>query len=69
MVFLDIRCGDWSFQGRVPVRSNGHPVSLNMFDVVRKNTATFPEQAVSFMKSWDFFTSAQSGVYFGLDKK
>lgn len=61
---LDIRCGDWSFQGRVPVRSNGNPVSLNMFDVVRKSTMAYPKDAVSFMRNWDFFTSAQSGVYF-----
>lgn len=51
---LDIRCGDWSFQGRVPVRSNGNPVSLNMFDVARKSTPAYPKEAVSFMRNWDF---------------
>lgn len=63
---LQVWHDDWSFTGRVPVRSDArYGVSYNMYDVVNKNSTTgVPESVSSFLKNFDFFSTIQSERYF-----
>lgn len=61
---LEIKCGNWSFMGRVPVRYDGYPVSLSMMDVVKNSKKPYPREASKFMNNWDFFRSCQEDVYY-----
>lgn len=56
---------DWSFAGRVPVRSNAvRNPAINMYDVVSKGSNRIPKESVNFLKNFDFFSSIQCGTYF-----
>lgn len=57
---------DWSFVGRVPVRSNAiRNPAINMYDVVSKgSSSSIPKESVNFLKNFDFFSSIQCETYF-----
>lgn len=63
---LHVWLGDWSFTGRVPVRSNAisHP-AINMYDVVRNSLPdNVAESGIRFLKNFDFFSPVQYDNYF-----
>ncbi len=63
---LQIWSGDWSFTGRVPVRtdSSRYPISVNMYDAVEMNKPDeIPGEIVPFLKNWDFFSRWSSSQY------
>ncbi len=59
---------DWSFVGRVPVRSHAiRNPAVNMYDVVKNGSpGGIPEKCVSFLKNFDFFSPVQYDNYFRL---
>lgn len=59
---------DWSFVGRVPVRSHAvRNPAVNMYDVVKNGSpGNIPEKCISFLKNFDFFSPVQYDNYFRL---